>query len=405
MDQHPQDPSDRVSPRPRRSGARRALLALAAALAVAAGTLGTAVYLNRESPTWQGILGTEPVLREAPDPAAELPVLLDALNLMIEGPGASGGAPLAVALQGSGTMLSEHVDLLTPRIPEAPTASETSAGPSAATPPTPAEFSLRLAQTGSALLTQSLGAPGQEARRLSGAGLELLLQARTVLSASGATQAEIDALPAPRGTGEQAPATASGSAQESAAESTPAAGGATTSPAVLAQMPAFTVSGCPSPAPTQSEAADSGRLLAGVADAAYRMGYAYDVAGARTSAGLRTAAWNRSAMLVDFAKAVESQFAAELGCAPLRQPAYQLPADAIENPMDAARSGEAQLALLLRDAAATQEAEARAYLLDAAWAQALHARQVTGVAPDFTQVEGAAAVTGAATESPVSSGP
>ncbi|WP_411733029.1 hypothetical protein [Paeniglutamicibacter sp.] len=408
MDQHPKDPSDRVSRRPRGRGVRRPLLALAAVVAMAAGTLGTGVYLNRESPTWQGILGTEPVVQAAPDPAAELPVLLAALTLMIDTPSASGTAKTTAALQGTRTMLLEHVELLTPGISLASVASEASAEPSAVPPLTPAEFSLRLAQTGTALLNQSLGAPAQEARRLSGAGLELLIQARTVLSASGATPAAIDALPAPGGTAE--PAAASASASATAAKSTPgsasAAGGATTDPAVLAKMPAFAVSACPSPTPAGSEAPDSGQLLGAVADSAYRMGYAYDVAGARTSAGLRTAAWDRSELLVDFAHAVEGQFAAELGCAPLRQAAYQLPADAVQNPMDAARSGEAQLALLLRDAAATQGGEARAYLLDAAWAQALHARQVTGIAPDFTLVDGAAAATatGAVTGSPVSSG-
>ncbi|MFL4473565.1 hypothetical protein ACIPVK_06180 [Paeniglutamicibacter sp. MACA_103] len=409
MDQHPQDPSDRVSRRPRRSAARLPLLALAAVFAVAASTLGTGVYLNRESPTWQRILGTEPVVEAAPDPAAELPVLLAALDAMSSSPTTSGASKLAAALQGTRTMLAEHVELLTPGLPAASTASgasasgtgsEPSAADSSAAPPlTAAEFSRLLAQTGNALLTQSLGADGQEARRLSGSGLELLVQARTVLASSGATQAALDALPVPGGTAEPEAAAAAATPtdsesttdSDSSTDSAPAIGGATTDAAVRAKMPAFAVSSCPSSAPTGTEAPDSGRLLGQVADAAYRMGYAYDVAGARTSAGLRTAAWNRSALLVDFAQAVEKQFGAELNCEPLRQPAYQLPADAIQNPMDAARSGEAQLALLLRDAAATQAGDSRAYLLKAAWAQALHARQVTGVAPDFTQVEGAAA--------------
>ena len=60
------------------------------------------------------------------------------------------------------------------------------------------------------------------------------------------------------------------------------------------------------------------------------------------------------------------------------------------NPLDAARSGEEQLALLLRDAAATQEGDARAFLLQRAWDQGLYTRQVTGKIPDFTRIEGAA---------------
>lgn len=380
-------------------------------LAVAAGTLGTAVYLNRDSPTWQAILGTEPVIEAAPDPAADLPVLLDALENMTATPAASGSAKLATALQATRTMLAEHVELLTPGIPAASHApaegegTEASAADPATVPLNAVDFSRRLAQTGDALLTQSLGAPEQEARRLSGAGIELLVQARTVLSASGATQAALDALPAP-GVAEESAAAATSTATEtkdSSTESAPAAAGATTSRASLATMPEFAVSACPSPAPTNPEAPDSGQLLGEVADAAYRMGYAYDVAGARTSAGLRTDAWDRSGLLVDFAQAVEGQFAEELDCEPLRQPAYQLPADAAQNPMDAARSGEGQLALLLRDAAATQTGEAREYLLDAAWSQALHARQVTGVAPDFTMVDGAPEPTGTAAESAGSS--
>ncbi|MDO2933014.1 hypothetical protein Q2T94_01670 [Paeniglutamicibacter sulfureus] len=408
MDQHPIDPSDRVSRRPRRGAARRLLVALAAMLAVAAGTLGTAVYLNRDSPTWQAILGTEPVIEAAPDPAADLPVLLDALENMTATPEASGTARLATALQGTRTMLAEHVELLTPGIPATSQAAaegdatETSANDPAAVALDAADFSRRLAQTGNALLTQSLGAPEQEARRLSGAGIELLVQARTVLSASGATQAALDALPAP-GIAEESAAAATAT-KDSSTESAPAADGATTSRAALATMPEFAASACPSPAPSNPEAPDSGQLLGKVADAAYRMGYAYDVAGARTSAGLRTAAWDRSGLLVDFAQAVEGQFAEELDCEPLRQPAYQLPADAAQNPMDAARSGEAQLALLLRDAAATQTGDSRAYLLKAAWAQALHARQVTGVVPDFTMVDGAPESTGTAAESTESSG-
>ena len=411
MDQHPIDPSDRVSRRPRRGAARRLLVALAAMLAVAAGTLGTAVYLNRDSPTWQAILGTEPVIEAAPDPAADLPVLLDAVEGMTATPAASGSAKLATALQATRTMLAEHVELLTPGIPAASHApaegegTEASAADPATVPLNAVDFSQRLAQTGNALLTQSLGAPEQEARRLSGVGIELLVQARTVLSASGANQAALDALPAP-GVGEESAAAATSTSTEtkdSSTESAPAAG-ATTSRAALATMPEFAVSACPSPAPTNPEAPDSGQLLGEVADAAYRMGYAYDVAGARTSAGLRTAAWDRSGLLVDFAQAVESQFAEELDCEPLRQPAYQLPADAAQNPMDAARSGEGQLALLLRDAAATQTGEAREYLLAAAWSQALHARQVTGVAPDFTMVDGAPESTGTAAESAGSSG-
>lgn len=131
---------------------------------------------------------------------------------------------------------------------------------------------------------------------------------------------------------------------------------------------------------------ESGVVLGQVADAAYRLGYAYNVAESRTSGTLRNAAGDRSDELVAFASGVEDQFAVIGDCTPLREPAYSLPADAAANPMDAARSGEEQLALLLRDAAATQEGEVRADLLQRAWEQGLYTRQVTGKVPAFTDL-------------------
>ena len=382
------------------------MLAAAAVVAVAAGTFGTGVYLNRESPTWQRILGTEPVIEAAPNATDELPVLLDSVGNMLEHPATSTGAQTTAALQGARSMLAEHVELLTPGALEAAAASasgpagtgaEASTAPPSAVPPlTPAEFSERLAGAGNGLLHEALTAPEQEARRLSGAGFELVLQARTVLAAAGAPQAAIDALPTPATelaalAADPSSAAASASASSSAAPSA----APTVDRAAAAQIPEFTFSACPAPAKTNAPAetkggtaTESGQLLGEVIDAAYRMAYAYDVAGARTSAGLRTSAWNRSAVLVGFAGSLEKQLDAAHDCEPLRQPAYQLPADAISNPMDAARSGEAQLALLLRDAAASQAGEPRAYLFNAAWAQGLQARQVTGKVPDFTAVDG-----------------
>jgi hypothetical protein len=367
------------------------VLAAAAVVAVAAATLGTGVYLNRESPTWQRILGTEQAIEVPPKATDELPVLLESVDNMLGHPATSTSAKTTAALQGARSMLAGHVELLTPGVLAAAASSSnapagtgdaaSTAGPSAAPPLTPTEFSQQLAAAGNALLREALTAPGQEARRLSGAGFELVLQARTVLSAAGAPQTAIDALPTP------ATELASKAADPSSAA--PAAG-PTVDRAAAAKMPGFTFSACPVPAPSNTQGTgspDSGQLLGEVIDAAYRMGYAYDVAGARTSAGLRTAAWNRSEVLVDFADALEKQLDAAHGCEPIRQPAYQLPADAFANPMDAARSGEAQLALLLRDAAASQVGEPRAYLFNAAWAQGLQARQVTGKVPDFTAVD------------------
>ena len=397
------DPRHPVSPAPRRPRTRVRVLAAAAVVAVAAATLGTGVYLNRESPTWQRILGTEPVIEVPPEATDELPVLLDSVAYMIEHPATSTGAKTTAALRGARSMLAGHVELLTPGALEAAAASASAAAstgaqssaalPSAVPRSTPTEFSSRLAAAGNGLLHEALTAPEQEARRLSGTGFELVLQARTVLSAAGAPQAAIDALPTPATELASPAAEPSSTASPASASSSAApAAGPPVDKAAAAKLPEFTFSACPATAPADSKgtgATDSGQLLGEVIDAAYRMGYAYDVAGARTSAGLRTAAWNRSEVLVEFAETLEKQLDAAHGCEPLRQPAYQLPADAISNPMDAARSGEAQLALLLRDAAASQAGEPRAYLFNAAWAQGLQARQVTGKVPDFTAVAGA----------------
>lgn len=402
-------------------------MAVALVFAVAAGTLGTGVYLNRESPTWQRILGTEPVIEQVPKATDELPGLLEALDYTLEFPKTTTSTKTTKALEHTRAMLEEHVELLTPGALEAlasATAHQTTdadpdAPPAAIPPLSPAEFSFRLAQTGTGLLEQALVSPQEESRRLAGSGIELALQARTVLSATGAAQEKIDALPAPAtlsadGAGASDPAGIDAPESDAATtmappEASSSSPGDTTKS--RAGLPEFVFASCPvilpgdtgpsegtsakaeaqdAPAPSSSEgpagSPDSGQLLGEVIDAAYRLGYAYDVAGARTNAGLRSAAWDRSGVLVDFAESLESQLDELLDCAPLRQPAYQLPGDAIANPMDSARSGEGQLALLLRDAASAQTGSAREYLFTAAWDHGLYARQVTGTAPDFTQV-------------------
>lgn len=425
MDQHPENPKHQQSSRPFRLTARGRSFAVVVVLAVAAGTLGTGVYLNRESPTWQRILGTEPVIERVPQATDELPGLLEAVDYTLEFPKTTTSTKTTEALKSTRAMLQEHVELLTPGALAAmasAAARETTGpdAPPAAIPPlSPDEISWRLAQTGTGLLEQALAAPEQESRRLAGSGIELALQARTVLQATGAAQKKIDSLPSPA----TMPADESGTSDPADSDTpetnaTPPA----TSPEPTAQdavdtskaptgLPEFAFASCPALAPgdtapgdgagSESESRDtpspdspqgaagspdSGQLLGEVIDAAYRLGYAYDVAGARTNAGLRSAAWDRSGVLVDFAESLEGQLDGSLDCAPLRQPAYQLPADAVENPMDSARSGEGQLALLLRDAAAAQTGNARKYLFTAAWDHGFHTQQVTGNVPDFTQV-------------------
>ncbi|MHA7242461.1 hypothetical protein [Paeniglutamicibacter antarcticus] len=426
MDQHPENPKHQHSSRPFRLTARGRALAVVAVFALAAGTLGTGVYLNRGSPTWQRILGTEPVIERVPKATDELPVLLEALDYILQFPKTTTSAKTTEALEGTESVLEEHVELLTPGALAAlssaaareTTGADPEAPPAAIPPLSPPEFAWRLAQTGNDLLEQALAAPEQESRRLAGSGIELGLQARTVLLATGAAQEKIEALPAPA----PLPADGAGASTPSLsnvpeAEATPAT--ASPEPSALgdgdtttaqAGLPEFEFASCPvlvpgdtgpsdgagveaqdtsDPGPSEGAAVSlgSGQLLGEVIDAAYRLGYAYDVAGARTNAGLRTTAWDRSGVLVDFAESLEGQLDEGLDCAPLRQPAYQLPADAIENPMDSAHSGEGQLALLLRDAAAAQTGNAREYLFTAAWDHGLYTQQVTGTAPDFTQVK------------------
>lgn len=403
MDQHPFPPAGQTpepaAPRPRKTLA----LGIVSAVAIAAGTLGTGVYLNKDSLVWQRILGTEQV-REVPrTPADELSPLLDAVRLANAANAADLEPKLRAEFGTTQEMLIRHVGLLTPAAlpaaqspetaPEIPANGSPAPGSSAtaapAPVPSPVEVKLlaqRLAAAGVGLVEAALDAPDERSRSLAGTGFELVMQARTLLQAAGATQEQLDGLPVPN------PGPAS-----------PGTSGSSVSPSAL---PGFVLSGCPLPAgsatpvPAPSTASEkndendpglsgrSGAVLGQVADAAYRLAYAYNVAGARTAGVTRENVWARSEALVELAEGLERQFAGLGGCQPLRQPAYALPADAAVNPLDAARSGEEQLALLLRDAAATQRGEARAFLLQRAWEQGLYTRQATGKIPDFTHVSG-----------------
>ena len=391
MDQHPLPPAEQL-PEPATPRSRGTFaICVVSVLAIAAGTLGAGVYMNKDSLVWQRILGTEPVQEPVPAPADELLPLLDAASLAAAGTASETGPILRAEWVATQKMLNRHVGLLTPGALRPAGATEpqptgATASPSPAQTPAEAKaFAERLASAGAALVDDALDAPARESRSLAGAGFELTMQARNLLRAAGGTQEQIDKLPAPK------PASA-----------TTGVSGSSVGPAAL---PRFMLSGCPvevdSSRPETSTpgtketgiedlALESGRALGQVADAAYRMGYAYNVAGARTAGTIRDAAWARSRSLVEFAADLEGQFADVGECEPLRQPAYQLPADAAANPLDAARGGEEQLALLLRDAAATQEGDARAFLLQRAWDQGLYTRQVTGKIPDFTRVEVAA---------------
>lgn len=353
------------------------VLSVVSVLAIAAGTLGVGVYLNRDSQAWQRILGTEPVVEVTPEPGDELAGILDSVTRTNDSAGSTGTGKLAQAYKGTEVMLTKHVRLLTPQyfapLPEGEAESETASAP----PVTPLsaasakELAGELAASGVGLVNAAVDAPGQRSRSLSSAGFELILQARSLLQVAGGTQAQIDALPTPQ------------LAKVSATD-----------------VPSLLLSECPLEPGTKHPAAgaiepgdsakktlpDSGIVVGQVADAAFRLGYAYNVAQSRSSGSLSASAGERSNELVALGSALEDQFAGIGDCAPLREAAYTLPADAAANPMDAARSGEEQLALLLRDAAATQEGEARKDLLQRAWDQGIYTRIVTGKIPDFTRL-------------------
>lgn len=375
MEKHLAPEESRTHRSPKKPTAPTRVLSVVSVLAIAAGTLGVGVYLNRDSQAWQRILGTEPVIEVIPEPGDELGEILHSLTLTNDSLGSSADGKLAQLYASTQEMLTKHVRLLTPAYFAPVVAEENASGTAAAPPVTPLsaasakELAEQLATSGVALVKAAVDAPGQRSRSESSAGFELVLQARTLLQAAGGTQAQIDALPTPK-----------------LATPTPS------------DLPDLLLSQCPLEPGTESPASastqpgnsteptmpDSGVVLGQVADAAYRLGYAYNVAESRTSGSLRNTAGERSDALVAFGSAIETQFSSVGECTALREPAYTLPADAVANPMDAARSGEEQLALLLRDAAATQQGEVRADLLQRAWEQGLYTRLVTGKIPAFT---------------------
>lgn len=415
MDQHPLPPAEQ-SPAPAAPRSRAALaVGVVSVLAIAAATVGAGAYMAKDSLVWQRILGTEQQPEAAVGPADALLPLLDSAALAGSATDPESAAKLHSAWVATRGMLEGHVGLLTPAAaagstgPEtpsgSPSASSSGSSPSTSSPAAGSAadakaFAQRLAAAGVSLVDAAMTAPAQESRSLAGAGFELTLQARNLMAAAGGTQEQVDKLPVPRPTAATDAAPASASAGPSAATSTTGTANGPTA------MPRFMLSSCPavpeapaaaiSASPSQDTAAsgtrepaeESGMVLGQVADAAYRLGYAYDVAGSRSAGSVRDGAWARSARFVAFAAELEDQFGVVGTCEPLRQPAYQLPGDAASNPLDAARTGEEQLALLLRDAAATQEGDDRAYLLQRAWDQGLYTRQVTGRIPDFTKVEG-----------------
>ncbi|GAA3694564.1 hypothetical protein GCM10023081_34830 [Arthrobacter ginkgonis] len=278
-------------------------------------------------------------------------------------------------------VLAAHVDLLTPGAAASsgstPGASPSGATTPEATPPEsnpsgdptsgsdagtgPAAFAERLAQSANGLLTASLGAPEQLSRSLLLAGTEQALAARDVARAEGG-KAAVEALPevpldadaawkafdAENGTGPGSapPTDGTGSSQETMPpDGTTAGAGATE-------------------ATCQAQAA-----LAGATDAAFRLAYAYQVAGARTQGDAAEGAWEAAADREQLGWRLQSRLPEE--CVPLRAAAYRLPSGFAKDPVGAAATGEEQLSALLRDAAGAAVGTLRAALAAESWSAAL----------------------------------
>lgn len=353
----PRSRRDTRAPR-RKSRAPRLAGAVLGVVLTAAAVTGGGMYLQREAPEWQRFWGTGPVLEPTPEPGDGLAEILATARLIAASP-APGTSPAVVAELGTtATLLESHVALLTPGEPEAtaPAAATPTTGSVPAPPaPSPAEFAATLARFGVHLIDAAQDADPRDYRALSGAGMEQVLAARALARSAG-TQAQAEALELPyAGAG-------------------------------FPTRPGFTAIGCPPPSPgteTGSGPEPDGAAVGAAADAAYRLAYAYDVAGARLTGDARVGAWKLEGEKLDLAHGLEST----LDCEAIREPAYQLPKDFDAAPLAATATGLEQLALLLRDAAATGAGESRAWLGHAAWEAALTARQATGRIPSLTSID------------------
>jgi len=304
-------------------------------------------------------------------------------------------------------VLAAHVDLLTPgaaasgsthgtspsgattpeataseAAPHEPAQSESaqsestqSADPTSGADAGPAAFAERLAQSANALLTASLDAPEQLSRSLLLAGTEQALAARDVARAAGG-KAAVEALP-------EVPLDADAAWKAFDAEngagsdSTPPANGTASSQGTVASEGTVPSDGS-GPSDGTGTTAGSGSLgaacqpqaaLAGATDAAFRLAYAYQVAGARTQADAAEGAWEAAADREQLGWRLQSRLPEE--CVPLRAAAYQLPSGFAKDPVGSAATGEEQLSALLRDAAGAAGGTLRAALAAESWSAAL----------------------------------
>jgi hypothetical protein len=284
----------------------------------------------------------------------------------------------SAALHSVSAMLRAHVRLLAPGLPEP----ALQALPAAGAPETPAEAATALARSGNDLMAASLGAAPDTVRATLGAGIEQRLAATELATAAaGATSGPKAAA--------KAAAALPDPAIPTAAQGWKAASGVVlgvgSCPAAASGAPSAPAGAAGTPSPTQQGdqvARRGGRALAGAADAAFRLAYAYQFAAARLGAGNSATAWSAAADSEDLGRRLAAVLPEP--CAAVRRPAYRMPAGFDKHPLASAAAGEEQLAALLRDAAAEAPSELRAPLVRAAWDAARAGLSRTGSSPALT---------------------
>ncbi|GER22542.1 hypothetical protein NCCP1664_10390 [Zafaria cholistanensis] len=276
----------------------------------------------------------------------------------------SGGLPSGAAPPSPAPPSPAPPNAAPPEASEAP-AAETP-GPGTGAHAAPAAFAERLAQSANSLLTASLDAPEQLSRSLLSAGTEQALAAREVARAGGG-QAAVKALPEvplDAGAAWLAFETENGAGSGSGSGPAPAPAGS-----VSPHEPA--ASGGTAPSPGTGSTCQAQAALAGATDAAFRLAYAYQVAGARSRGDAAEGAWEAADDRERLGWRLQSRLPQE--CVPLRAAAYRLPPGFAKDPVRSAATGEEQLSALLRDAAGAAGGTLRAALAAESFSAALAA--------------------------------
>ncbi|MFB0835158.1 hypothetical protein ACX8Z9_09780 [Arthrobacter halodurans] len=319
-----------------------------------------------------GLLAAAERMAARPDPGTESEPVGGVAPVGNAGRGRPWPAPELSAVH---SVVGRHVDLLTPggraaaalALPAVP-------DPAAAGP---LGLAARVAESGNALVSASLATEGTRSRALLGAGLEEALAARRLAAAVGGPRAA-DALPSPvfaaPGAADPADPDAVWDAAQAAAAVDGACPDAPDKPGSAPVGPPPGVAPDPVPDVGASDPRAAVPDLAAAADAAYRLAYAYQVAGARLGAvrpDEADLAWASARSREVLAHRLERLVPA--ACGPRRLAAYSLPPDFGVAPVARAAAGEEQLAAALRDAAATAPDALRPVLAAEAWRAALGA--------------------------------